>query len=223
MEQVGADAARARVGEQHAAGREDGQRQPVDVFIGARGPLGVRDSRRELGRVEHDGVEGPALLYIVAQRCIHVGVEHRGAAGVKTVQGDVGPGALNGRAGRVNRRDVLRAAGQRRHRETAGVAVAVQHVLEFQPARVGGKLLAAVALVEVKAGLVAFGNVQAQLPVVLGDGDGGVARAGEPAGGFGQAFERAHAGVGALVHALQAGLRQECLDDHAFPFLRAAA
>ena len=93
-----------------------------------------------------------------------------------------------------------RTAGQRRHRETTGVAVAVEHALKLPAPRMLGKLLAAVALVQVKAGLMAFGNVQAELPIMLADDDLGAGaaafgRAAEPACGFGQAFEAAHTGV----------------------------
>ena len=115
------------------------------------------------------------------------------------------------------------AAGQRGYGKAAGVAVAVQHALKLQAARIGGKLLAAVALVQVKAGFVAFRDIQAQHPVVLGNRDAGIARSGQPASRFGQAFKRAHAGVGALVQPRQTGLCQQRLDDDTFPFLGAAA
>ena len=116
-----------------------------------------------------------------------------------------------------------RATGQRRDGKTAGVAITVQHVLEVQAPRMLGKLAAAVTLVQVKAGFVAFGNVQAHLPAVLGDGNAGLTRAGYPAGRLGQPFERAHAGIRALIQARESGRIEQGFNNHAFPALDTAA
>ena len=81
-----------------------------------------------------------------------------------------------------------RPARQSGHREAAGVAVAVEHTLELQAAGVVGKLLTAVALVQVKTGFVALCDVQRQLPFVFSQDDGGGPFAAQPAGDGLQAF-----------------------------------
>jgi hypothetical protein len=75
VEQLGADAARAAEGEQQPAGRQQLERQAVDVLVGARGAFGVRGGGRELRRVEHDGVEAAAALQALAQVGVDVGVD----------------------------------------------------------------------------------------------------------------------------------------------------
>ena len=96
-------------------------------------------------------------------------------------------------------------ARQRRHAEAAGIAEAVEHMLEAQALGVVGKTLAAVALVQVEAGLVALGDVERQAPLVFVDGEFkrwpfAIARhargpASQPARGGLQTFQRTHAGV----------------------------
>ena len=80
------------------------------------------------------------------------------------------------------------------------------------PHRVGERL-AVVALVEVEAGLVTFGDIQRQLPVVLADGQLGVAGAFQPAGRLLQAFERARTRIAAFIDALDAARLQQRFDD----------
>ena len=66
-----------------AARLEQLQREAVDVLVGARGLVGVRRGGRELGRVEHDGVEALAGLEQVAQQRVDVGVARLVRAGSK--------------------------------------------------------------------------------------------------------------------------------------------
>ena len=133
----------------------------------------------------------------------------------------MGRGAGQGRAGGIDADDLGRAAGQGRHREPAGIAVAVQHRLAAVLAHAVGELLAVVALVEVVAGLVALGHVEAELPLMLGDDDLGAPLAAQPAGLLGQAFKVAHLGVGTLVQAGQAGRGQQLVGDERLPALAA--
>ena len=82
VEQVGVDPARAREREQRAARREQRQREPVDVLVGARRALGVGDRRRELGRIEDDRVEAAgAASSSERRRLVDVGVD--GARGAR--------------------------------------------------------------------------------------------------------------------------------------------
>ena len=133
----------------------------------------------------------------------------------------MGVGARQSRARAVDTDDLGRTAGQRRHRKAARIAEAVQHRLAAELAHRVGKLLAVVALVEVIAGLVAFGDVQRQLPLMLVDRQLGRPIAAQPAGLFGQALELAHLRVRALVELAQAGRRQQQVGDHRFPALGA--
>ena len=86
----------------------------------------------------------------------HIGAARSSAgAGGRSTSPSSTPGAL---------------AGQRRHGEAAGVAIAVEHLLRSpQALHAVGKALAAVALVQVEAGLVALGDVQRQRQLVLVD------------------------------------------------------
>src|SRR6185503_20294031 len=93
--------------------------------------------------------------------------------------------------------------GQRRHREAAGVAEAVEHTPEAPVPRQLGEAPAAVALIEVEAGLVAGGDVQRELPLVLADGELGGPAAAQPAGRGRQALALAAARIGALVELRQ--------------------
>ena len=88
-----------------------------------------------------------------------------------------------------------RAARESSHGKAAGVAKAIEHALKLQAPRVFSKLLAAVALVQIKTGLVAVRNVQRQLPVVFAQHQVGGTAAAQPASDFGQAFQAAAAGV----------------------------
>ena len=63
----------------------------------------------ELGRIEHDRVEGAALLAELAQRGIHVGIQEVGARGVKTVERHVARAACS-RAGPEESMEVTCAA-----------------------------------------------------------------------------------------------------------------
>jgi hypothetical protein len=53
---------------------------------------------RELGRVEHDRVEGAARLAEAAQAGVDVGIEELGAACIEAVERDVGARPLQRRA-----------------------------------------------------------------------------------------------------------------------------
>ena len=121
-------------------------------------------------------------------------------------------------------------ACQRCYAEPPGVAKAVEHLAQVQPLNAVGKTLSAVALVQVKAGLVAFGNVQRQAPVVFVDGQlqwrlglpwRGAAP--QPAGGGFQAFELAHVSVRALIQLAQPRFFQQGIGQHRLPALGACA
>jgi hypothetical protein len=123
-----------------------------------------------------------------------------GALAVEAVERHVARRALQRRARRIDRGHALRAAParQRRDGEAAGVAKAVEHALQAQPRASSAEALAAVALVEVEAGLVAGRDVQRQPPVVLADRDS-VAPSPRSQPVTGRPFELAAAGVRALV------------------------
>ena len=88
----------------------------------------MRDGRRQLGRIEHDGVEGPALGQEAAQAGVDVGVEEGRARQIETVELEVAPPA-RAPGPRSRSRSRWSAAGQRRDAETAGVAEAVEHLI----------------------------------------------------------------------------------------------
>ena len=85
-----------------------------------------------------------------------------------------------------------RTARQRSNREAAGVAIAIEHALQLQATRVIGKLLATVALVQVKARLVALSHIERQLPIVLAQHHTRVTITAQPTRYFRQTFELAH-------------------------------
>ena len=85
------------------------------------------------------------------------------------------------------------------------------------------KRLPVVALVQVEAGLVALGHIQRQLPAVLLQHHGGGATTTQPARHAGQALQVAHAGIGALVQAGQAGQLQQRIGNHLLPAFGTAA
>ena len=114
------------------------------------------------------------------------------------------------------------AAGQRGHRETAAVAVAVEHALKPQPTAVVGKLLAAVTLIQIKAGFVTGCNVERQLPAVLVQYQANRSFTAQPAGDFGQALTRTATGIRALVQLGQARGGQQGISQHGFPALGTA-
>ena len=99
VEQVGADAARAGIGEQFATRRQQLEGQAVDVLVGACGALGVRGGGRKLGRVEHDGIKGFAALDELAQAGVHIGIHEGGAGFVKAIEPHMGTGTLECGAG----------------------------------------------------------------------------------------------------------------------------
>ena len=115
--------------------------------------------------------------------------------------------------------------GQRRDGKATGVAVAIEHAGRVQPRHVFGKQMSAVSLIEIKARLVPFHNIQRQLPVVLSQGQFGarfVTRwATQPPRRRGQSLELTHARVRTLIQAAQPGQRQQGVRDGAFPTLGA--
>ena len=142
-------------------------------------------------------------------------------------------GFFKRRAGRIDGRDVplgirnARATGQlharqRRHREATGVAITIQHVLESQAARVVRKFAAAVTLVQIKAGFVAFGDVERQLPAVLVQHQLDLARSAQPAFELWQALQGAAAGVGTFIQFAQSGGGQQSVGQHVLPALGAS-
>ena len=182
MEQLGTNAPRTAVGEQHATGLQNFEGQAVDVFVRPRRTVGMRRRGCELGRVEHDGVKRAPVFVKLAQRAVDVGIHHGGAFGIKAIERHIGTCAFNGRTRGVDGGDMRRTPRQSCHGEAAGVAVAVEHALKLQTAGVVGKLLAAVALVQVKACFVALGDIERELPVVFTQDDGGGPFASQPAG-----------------------------------------
>jgi hypothetical protein len=99
---------RAAEGQQQPARRQQLQRQAVDVLVGARRALGVGGGGRELGRVQHDGVEALARLQALAQELVDVGVDHAVARGVEAVGLHVRAGALQRRRRRIDAGHVRR-------------------------------------------------------------------------------------------------------------------
>ncbi|MDV7399464.1 hypothetical protein RZS08_49080, partial [Arthrospira platensis SPKY1] len=83
--------------------------------------------RRQLGRVEHDRVPAPAVGQRSAQEAVGVGLDHLAGRRVEAVEPHVILHPGQRRARRVHARHRPGAAGQRRHREAAGVAVGVEH------------------------------------------------------------------------------------------------
>ena len=79
-----------------------------------------------------------------------------------------------------------RPARQRRYGKAAGVAKTVEHPRELQALGIVGKLFAAVALIQIKPGFVAGGDVDAQLPTVLLQHQVDRALPAQPAGDLGQ-------------------------------------
>ena len=189
---------------------------------------------REFGRIQDDGVKCATFLVKAAQAAVDIGIEKFGLRRVKAVQAHMGLGALDGRPRRVNRGDLpappQAAAGtharQRCDGKTTGVAIAVEHALETQAARVIGKFLAAVALVQVKTGFVTLRNVQRESPVVLLDRQFGAFRVRgattQPASGRRQALERTHPRIRAFIKPRATDLGQQGVGQHRFPALGAA-
>ena len=103
-------------------------------------------------------------------------------------------------------------AGERGDAEAAGVAVAVEDALEGEMAHRLGEEPAVVALVEIEARLVPLRHVERESPVVLAQRRFGGAAAAHPPGRWRQAFELPHAGVAALVQALDADVNQTLRD-----------
>jgi hypothetical protein len=99
------------------------------------------------------------------------------------------------------------------------VAEAVEHLGKTQALRVLVQGQAAVALVEVITCLVSLGDVQSQAPAVFQQLERRIAAAAQPAGGLGQAFELAAAGVGTLVQARATGDFDQRVGDRSLPAL----
>jgi hypothetical protein len=222
LEQLGADAAAARVGGQQAARHEQFERQAVDVLVGAAGALGVRGRGGELGRIEHDGIEGPPILEELAQHGVDVGIQRLMVRGLEAVEQHMLAGAHQRRAGGIDAEHLVGPAGQRRHRKAPCVRVAVQHPAAAELAHPAGEIGAVVALVQVVAGLVALGHVELQAPARLLELHLGGAVATQPAGLLHQTLELAHPGIAAFVEAAQAGGAQQRVGDHALPLLGTA-
>ena len=123
---------------------------------------------------------------------------------------------------RIDAGHLLRAAGQRRQREAAGVAVAVEHLGAAEVAHRLRKVQPVVALVQVGAGLVALRHVHLQLPAMLADAPAACRRrraasrcaAGRPSSARTPASERSYSRV-------QPGGGQQRVGDHVLPALAA--
>ncbi|ABA48730.1 hypothetical protein BURPS1710b_0391 [Burkholderia pseudomallei 1710b] len=219
LEQVHVDRAGARVREQQAARAQQLQAAQVDVLVRARRAIDAVARRRELRRIEHDQVEALAFVDEAAQRLERVGVEPLRARGVEAVRGDVALRERERVARRIDRHDPLRAALERREREAARVAEAVQHVAI---ARVLRDERAVLALVDVEARLVAVAHVDViQHAVLVRDQRVGRRVAREHAGRLFEPFLFADRHVRALVDVRAAGGRDERRDDRALPVLDA--
>ena len=118
--------------------------------------LGVRHRRRELGRIQNDGIKCAPLGGESAQRGIHICIHEGGARRIKAIQGDVGLGFFDSRATGIDRGHVPGAARQSCHRESAGVAVAVQHPLETEAAGLAAQRRTEANLQAMQAMLDAF-------------------------------------------------------------------
>ena len=234
MEQLRAYAARTAEGEQHAPRLQNLEGQAVDVLVSARGAVGVGCGGGKLGRVEHDGVKCAALAVKLAQGLVDVGVEERSVGLFKAIELRIPPRAGNGGRRGVDGGDVPALcqqaasahAGQGRHAEAPGVAITIEDTRQVQAGHVLRKQVPTVALIQVKAGFVAFDDVQGELPIVLAQGQLGAllvaGGAAQPTGGGGQAFELAHPGIRALVQPGQTRQGQQAVGNDAFPALGAA-
>ncbi len=110
----------------------------------------------EFGRIEHDQVELRTAFGQAAQRGEGVGIAPFGTRRVEAVERDVALGGGERLAGRIDRDHAGGAALECCQRKTTGIAKAVQH----GPVRsVPLDQQAAVALVDVEAGLVSEANV----------------------------------------------------------------
>ncbi len=181
------------------------------------------DGGRELRGIEHDGVEAAALLQEAPQGGVHVGIEEFRAGGLEAVEDRMRTRSLQRRPRRIDGGHLRGSARERRDGEAAGVAIAVEHLARAEPAHGLGKAVAAIALVEVEAGLVAFGDVQGEAPAMFADGQLRGAIAAQPPRGGLQALQLPHAGIGAFVEPGEAGGLQQGVGDHGFPALGAGA
>ena len=154
------------------ARREKAQAVQVDVLVGARRAVDMIVTRRELGRVEDDEVEGFPGIAKRAQVLEHVGADELRALFFKAVARGVRGRHVERFLRRVDRNDFRSAALQKRQGEAARVAEAVQRAkpAAVAAAEVFGQLLrrqAALALVDVKARLVPDADVNAVAHAVL--------------------------------------------------------
>jgi hypothetical protein len=89
-------------------------------------------ARRELRRVEHDGVEAGAGVELRAQVRVDIGIDEARAVGVEAIELHMGCGPRQRRRRRVHARHLRGAAGQGRDAEPARVAIAVEHALRCE-------------------------------------------------------------------------------------------
>ncbi len=200
LEQLGRHRPTAAERHQHPAGREQLEREQVEVLVGAAGLVELSVGGRQLGRIEQDQVVLSSAVAQAAQRGERVG--HLQLADVDTVQLAVAGGDRQCRLGRVDAEDRLRPCPGGHHAEGPGVGEHVQHTgTGGEP----GDGRPGLALVEVEAGLVATGNVDGVAPLAfVGDEVGRRLRAAEQADAGPEPFALAHIGVAAFEHARHA-------------------
>src|SRR5687767_8274899 len=128
LEELGRYAAGARECGEETARREELQRPEVDVFVGARGLLHLRGSRREFRRIEDNEVEARAGIAQLAQLREDVGLAELNPGSVERIGGQVFARNIERSRRALDCRDALRAAGERRDGEAAGVAEAIENV-----------------------------------------------------------------------------------------------
>ena len=199
LEQVHLHEPGAAEGRKHAAFGQELHGEQVDVLVAACALLQVVLAFHELGRVEHDEVEGLGLVAALAQVLEHVGFHVRGVRGAELVAHDAVFRELERVLGNVHLVDFGAAAAERVQAESAGIAEAVQHLLalgEFADAA------SCVALVQIVARLVSVLHVDGEEDAVLVDDDGFVGDfAVDYARAEWEAFLAAHFGVAAFVDA----------------------
>ena len=172
----------------------------------------MRRSGRKLRRIQDDGVKALAFLRNWRSEAFTSASRKVARFGSNPLSATWARGALQGRAGGIDGGHVpighiaarMPASAAT---EAAGVAKAVEHTLEAQALGVVGKPLAAVALVQIKAGLVASAMLRSA-PLVLADRQFQRRPSPSPAAPVegraasrwrAQTFQRTHAGVRALV------------------------
>ncbi|MCG3121364.1 MAG: hypothetical protein ALAOOOJD_04429 [bacterium] len=161
LEQVRRQRLRARTAQQQAVRFYDFHGLQIDVFVSAGGVINVFLAMRKRRRIENDEIE---LLRGVAQilkkiGCNKIFLHHR-----KIIECEIFFRHSHGSRGRIHRYDTRRAALLGINRKRAGIAKAIQ---QFPPRAHSRDPRAVLTLIEKKAGLLAFVNVDFKKQIVL--------------------------------------------------------